>query len=155
MREFAFRGEVEMERAAAIRAMEVFMVEDAEREKVIVEEIEELSCELEKVRGSIQANHEFRRRILDADDRIVTSPHEGTVREHVTGTAESIIRSEGPQHRLLLLEMIEASGVIVGGKKPLANMSAYLSRDDRFHASGDGVWSLVGEQEQAGEIAAD
>ena len=144
-----------MEKATATRTMKVFLAEDTDREKAIVQKIEELSAELEKVRGSIQANHEFMRRIREADDRIVTSPHEGTVREQVTGTAESIILSEGPQHRRLLLEMIEASGVIVGGKKPLANMSAYLSRDDRFHASGDGVWSLVGEQEQAGEIAAD
>ena len=132
-----------MEKAAAIRALGLFLVEDTDRKKAIVRQIEELGVELDVVRANIRANHQFQQRLRDADSRIVTAPQAGTVRAQVTDTAEAIIRSEGPQHRRVLLGLIEGRGVVVGGRDPLSNMSAYLSRDPRFAASGDGIWSLV------------
>ena len=109
------------------------------------DELEERVCH---VREAIRA-------VRDANDKWVTAPQPGTVKAQVTDAAQSIIRADGPQHRRVLLSSIENHGVIVGGRDPLGNMSAYLSRDSRFIASGDGVWSLADEQGPACDVAAD
>ena len=66
-----------------------------------------------------------------------------TFKAAFTNSAEDILKKEGrPMHRTEILASIEARGIHVGGKDPLATLGSYLSRDDRFKAVGSGHWDL-------------
>ena len=132
-----------MRKVAALNVMEAFLFEDTARQEEIVQEMEKLQLEHDSLNETTRYIREFIDRIQGADDRIVTSPQVGTVRAQVTDIVEAMLRKHGPQHRKALLQMVEASGVIVGGQSPVSNMSAYLSRDKRFRSNGDGLWSIV------------
>ena len=132
-----------MRKVAALNVMEAFLSEDTARQDEIVQEMEKLQLEHDSLNETVRYIREFIDRIQGADDRIVTSPQVGTVRAQVTDTVEAILRKHGPQHRKALLQMVEASGVIVGGRSAVSNMSAYLSRDVRFGSNGDGLWKIV------------
>ena len=132
-----------MEKAAALRALESLRAQDVERRQQIDHEIAELRSEYDRLADSVEFNCEFCQRIRNENDRIVTRPQTGTVQGQVINAAEAIIRAEGPQHRKKLLAKLEALGIVVGGQQPVSNMSAYMSRDHRFSAGGDGVWYLA------------
>ena len=144
-----------MKKASTISVLESIVSRDVAELQDVLKVIEDLNDRRADLEDRIWHIRETIQAVREADNKVVTSPQPNTVKLQVTDTAESIIRSKGPQHRRTLLSLIEAHGVIVGGRDPLNNMSAYLSRDDRFQASGDGIWSLAEQQDQAGEIAAD
>ena len=54
-----------------------------------------------------------------------------------------ILAIDGPLHRKVIYERLMQNGVRVGGQKPLDNVGARMSQDDRFMRLGGGLWGLV------------
>ena len=59
----------------------------------------------------------------------------------------AILASEGPLHRRVIHDRLVEMGVHIGGRDPVANVGAPLSRDPRFRKLGDGVWDLTDRTE--------
>ena len=144
-----------MRKSVAIAVLDAVRIEKEAELSKVVGAIDDLTVSRTNLEASIWHIREAKEEVQNANDRTITAPQKGTVKANVTNTAEAIIREGGPIHRRELLSLLDERGVIVGGEDTMANMSAYLSRDSRFVASGTGIWRLVEQQEQAGEIAAD
>lgn len=72
------------------------------------------------------------------------SSHKG----RVTDNAALILASDAPMKTPILLERLEARGIEFHAKDKLGNLSAILSRDDRFVSDRRSGWSLTQKNPQ-------
>ena len=78
--------------------------------------------------------------------------------EAVSDAIADILRDGEPKHRREILEQVEKKGIVVGGARPINNISARLSQDPRFSSAGNGNWKLtpapVSEREEPDDVIA-
>ena len=55
----------------------------------------------------------------------------------------SMLAREGPLHRQEIHDRLVETGIRIGGRNPVNNVGARLSRDPRFMRFGEGVWGLA------------
>jgi hypothetical protein len=123
-----------------VMAIDIIMRAKKRRER-LVEEINRLDAFL-AMAAELAAVED------DHPDRSQTSPRQAARRGAGADTvvaALNIIRDLGPQHTRDLLPLIIARGIIVGGKSPIATLSARLS------SSGKGIIEMVRGRWQAVE----
>ena len=99
---------------------------------------------LYQVRAELDTRIAETEEALGAMDRTRNGPTAGTVAAEITDAIYEVLETESPLHRRDILERVEASGVIIGGKDKLQNLSAYLSEDRRFQPAERGHWTLAG-----------
>ena len=62
----------------------------------------------------------------------------------VRGAVDILLKHEEPIHRRIIHEELRDQGIHVGGKDPVANLGAILSRQSKvFDSVGNGVWGLL------------
>lgn len=65
--------------------------------------------------------------------------------EVISDGAHACIMAAGrPLHRRDIRYYLAERDIVVAGKDPLGNLSAYLSRDRRFVSLGKGIWDIRG-----------
>ena len=71
----------------------------------------------------------------------------GSLSQEVTDAILEILGAERPMpmHRKKIMEMVEAKGIVLGGKVRIRTLSSYLSNDRRFVnvKKNSGVWALA------------
>ena len=67
----------------------------------------------------------------------------GSTRKLVDVMYRKMSEEGKPLHRTELFEFLQSEGIQVGGVRPINNMTAHMSLDDRFESVGDGRWGLV------------
>lgn len=67
----------------------------------------------------------------------------------IPDSAALILADGYPRTTAVLLNMLESSGVQMGGKNKLINLSSTLSRDSRFLNERNKGWSLISAQKPA------
>ena len=125
-----------MKKKTTIQVLASIVAAKEARRKVLLKELDELDHSLQIIRESIGE-------VEMSDDRIITTPQIGTMGEELTTFLVAILSDEGPTHRTELLEQVTRQGIVIGGRDQLSQMSAYMSRDDRFLADGRGIWRLA------------
>lgn len=66
-----------------------------------------------------------------------------TKEEICSGAIEILSEHHRPQHRRDILAQLEAKGLYIGGRDPVANLGAILSRESVFYSAGAGEWGLT------------
>ena len=123
-----------MQKATTIQTLGAIIEQKEARREVLI-------CELDDLNASIETLCDAMCEVEVADERIVTAPHQGTMQHQLLSFLFDAL-AEGPLHRKDLLVRTQQSGIHVGGKDPLNQMSSYMSKDDRFTADGQGTWCL-------------
>ena len=112
--------------------------------------------ELKNLQATVAALRTTLRELEDTEDDLFNKSQNGTYQSTITDAIVEVL-ADGPLHRSVVLERIEARGVHVGGG--VRTIGVYLSKDDRFVNVGKGVWAL--EQSPAmngddsGEVVSD
>ena len=104
--------------------------------------------ELKDLQTTVAALRATLRELEDAEDDLFGKPQNGTYQSTITDAIVEVL-ADGPLHRSVILERIEARGVHVGGG--VRTIGVYLSKDDRFVNVGKGMWTL----EQSSAIVRD
>ena len=79
----------------------------------------------------------------DSEEEIVAGYHPASHAKELTDAIENILETHGPLHRNEILVKVRERGIHVGGDRPINNIGAYLSTDNRFKNVGKGLWDLV------------
>lgn len=78
-----------------------------------------------------------------------------TQKEAITSACAELLSTGEHMHTRELLEKLQSSGVIVGGKDKILTVSLILSRDPRFVANRRTGWSLAGKESDSASTLSD
>ena len=108
-----------------------------------IQRVQDLRTELATLEAEIDVISAFERMVDRMDSDVLADPPEkDTYRNEITTVIHQVLTGESPMHRADILERVQERGIYVGGLRPLDNLSTYLSKDCRFHATGRGYWTL-------------
>lgn len=99
----------------------------------------QLEAEHQRIEGILTGVRNLREYLLAQQPAVQSASKEAIIQE-----LQTILASNGqPIHRTRLHQHLAEKGIHVGGRNPVANLGAIMSREDAFYSAGNGEWGLT------------